>query len=73
LDAAGCEQGRDEPLGREAAGVEDEREEPRVVNVDVVERFHPCLPAVVGALPRPPDAFIEATLTVGRMTLEQPA
>jgi hypothetical protein len=51
LDAAGGEQGLDEALGRETAGVEDEREESRVVDVDVVERVDPRPPAEVGGGP----------------------
>jgi hypothetical protein len=50
--AAGGEQGLEESLGREAARVEDQREESRVVDVDAVERFHPRSLAVVVLLER---------------------
>jgi hypothetical protein len=51
-DATGGEQGLEETLGREAARIEDEREEPRVLDVYVVERLHPRPLALVVALER---------------------
>src|SRR5437870_299279 len=52
LDAAGGEQGLDHPLVREAACVEDEREESCVVEVHAVERSDPRVFAVVVVLER---------------------
>jgi hypothetical protein len=52
MDAASGEQDLDEPLGREAARVEDDGEEARVVDIDAVERLDLGVREVIAALER---------------------